>query len=98
MAQIPTGIDVLITHGPPAGLGDRDFDGRSTGCADLRHRLEQLSPPLHLFGHLHESGGAWLLGRSTIANVTTAEGARGARVFHFVNGVATPVVVPPAQP
>ena len=32
-AAIPEGIDILITHGPPAGLGDRSSTGGRGGCS-----------------------------------------------------------------
>jgi Icc-related predicted phosphoesterase len=95
-AKIPVGVDVLVTHGPPAGIGDL-VHGRSTGCAELRRRLDEVAPALHMFGHIHEDGGAWRLGRSVIANVTTWDGERAASVFDLDDGVVTPVAVPPAR-
>jgi predicted phosphohydrolase len=49
-AQIPSDTDVLITHGPPRGFGDRCSDGRREGCDDLLRRLDEVRPSLHLFG------------------------------------------------
>lgn len=56
-AMIPDDTDVLITHGPPFGIGD--FNGwEHVGCEDLRRRVEQLpNLKLHIFGHIHESPG-----------------------------------------
>lgn len=54
---IPEGLDVLVTHGPPKGLGDRTFLGAHVGCADLLARVRQVRPRLHVFGHIHESPG-----------------------------------------
>src|SRR6516162_4664118 len=34
-AKIPAGTDVLITHGPPAGILDQTRRGDAVGCADL---------------------------------------------------------------
>ncbi len=34
-ALIPTGIDVLVTHGPPHGIGDWSGDSVRRGCEDL---------------------------------------------------------------
>ena len=56
-ARIPDGVELLVTHGPPHGLGDRIFLGRHVGCEALRVRVEQLAPRLHLFGHIHEAHG-----------------------------------------
>jgi Icc-related predicted phosphoesterase len=55
--KIPTGIDVLITHGPPRGIGDRMFLGAHVGCDDLRERVGELRPAVHIFGHIHEAFG-----------------------------------------
>lgn len=76
-AQIPHGVDVLVTHGPPRGFGDRivwkDVE-RHVGCSDLLARVREIRPSLHLFGHIHQDPGMWKDGATTFANVTTAEG------------------------
>jgi Icc-related predicted phosphoesterase len=56
--MIPDDVDVLITHGPPFGIGDRSSRGEHAGCADLRRRIEGL-PNLRLMitGHIHEGHG-----------------------------------------
>jgi predicted phosphohydrolase len=54
---IPTGVDILVTHGPPAGIGDRVSSGESVGCHDLARELRRVRPRLHLFGHIHEAYG-----------------------------------------
>ena len=33
--KIPTNTDVLITHGPPLGIGDLCTHGGRVGCAEL---------------------------------------------------------------
>ena len=70
---IPKGIDVLVTHGPPAGYGDRCDDGQRVGCDDLLRHIERVRPRLHLFGHIHEDKGEWQHGPTRIINVTTSE-------------------------
>ena len=94
-AKIPRGIDVLVTHGPPDGIGDRSGMARRAGCADLRRRVEQVEPRLHLFGHIHQDGGAWRLGATMFANVTTWECERAPTVFDVDAGAITPIAVPP---
>lgn len=98
-AQIPAGIDVLVTHGPPRGYGDRVGRGPQ-GCDDLRAALDRVRPALHVFGHIHEDGGLWRHGPTTVANVTTAECERGPTVLDYdpSRREVTPVVVPVAQP
>lgn len=56
-ATIPADTDVLITHGPPHGILDRNFQGEPTGCEELRPRVLDISPKLHVFGHIHEGFG-----------------------------------------
>jgi Icc-related predicted phosphoesterase len=86
-ALIPTGLDLLVTHGPPAGYGDRCFDGTRVGCADLLATLGRTSPRYHLFGHIHEDRGQWQLGKTTLMNVTVAEGELPCTVFDVEPGV-----------
>lgn len=70
---IPERIDVLVTHGPPAGMGDLCFDGRRVGCEELLRHLDRVKPQLHLFGHIHEDKGSWQHGPTRVVNVTTSD-------------------------
>lgn len=54
---IPDDTDVLVTHGPPVGHGDRTARGDITGCEDLRAALRRVKPKVHIFGHIHEGFG-----------------------------------------
>jgi len=73
--KIPLDTDVLITHGPPHGIMDavRRQDGRVeyTGCPSLLARVKQLSPALHIFGHIHECHGKLQQDGVTFLNVST---------------------------
>jgi predicted phosphohydrolase len=93
-ARIPTGIDVLVTHSPPDGFGDRSPDGDRAGCADLRARLRDVRPRLHVFGHIHQDGGAWHDDGIVLANVTTWECERAATVIDIDASSVTLVHVP----
>jgi Icc-related predicted phosphoesterase len=62
--RIPDDVDVLITHGPPAGILDVVYyvDGMTprdrVGCHDLMNRINDLKQlKLHVFGHIHGSSG-----------------------------------------
>jgi len=55
--RMPAGLDVLLTHGPPAGILDRIWDGRHVGCEELLRGVQQKPPRLHVFGHIHEAYG-----------------------------------------
>jgi predicted phosphohydrolase len=94
-AQIPIGLDVLVTHGPPEGIGDRGPVGGRQGCAELRRRVAEVRPRLHLFGHIHQDGGAWREHATTFANVTTWECERAPTVIDIAGDGVTLVHVPP---
>ncbi len=98
-SRIPAGLDVLITHGPPRGIGDL-VQGDHAGCDDLLAAIAERRPRLHLFGHIHEAGGFWQRGDTAFANVTTAECERGATVLDLdvARGQITAVDVPAASP
>lgn len=74
--MIPEGTDVLITHGPPHGFCDEAYRvgfniTEHTGCQDLLEATLRLAPKLHLFGHIHYSGGETYRGpKTTYANVS----------------------------
>jgi len=55
---IPDDTDVLITHGPPRGILDLVVVGAlHEGCTDLRIRVFDVKPKVHIFGHIHEGYG-----------------------------------------
>ncbi len=64
-AKIPMDTDILITHGPPLGHGDKTISGERVGCADLLKRVEIVKPILHVFGHIHEGYGMYGSGKDT---------------------------------
>jgi len=98
-ASIPERVDVLVTHGPPRGIGDRTSTSQREGCDQLLARVSVLGPSLHLFGHIHEDGGAWEVGATWFANVTTWECERAPSVFDIdvATKRVTPVNVPPRR-
>lgn len=57
-AQIPEGLDILVTHGPPWGVQDAHFrTGKRLGDPDLLRRLTSMKTPptFHVKGHIHTS-------------------------------------------
>jgi predicted phosphohydrolase len=65
-AGLPAGIDVLITHGAPAGILDED----GTGCPLLRKQVGEMKPKVHIFGHSHKDGDtATIIDGTLFANV-----------------------------
>jgi Icc-related predicted phosphoesterase len=56
--NIPAGVDIVVTHGPPKGILDLSYSPIGTlefcGCKSLRNQLlERVKPKLSLFGHIH---------------------------------------------
>jgi len=98
-AMIPEGLDVLVTHGPPEGIGDRSSMGAErAGCRDLRARVAVARPLVHVFGHIHEDGGAWEVDGTTFVNATTWESERPPTVIDIdVLTRRVKVQAPPAR-
>lgn len=53
---IPSGVDVLVTHEPPAMILD-ESNGSHWGNVAIRNRVLQVKPKYHLFGHAHDAYG-----------------------------------------
>ncbi|RMZ95347.1 Metallophosphoesterase domain-containing 1 [Brachionus plicatilis] len=68
--QIPDDTDILITHGPPLGFGDK-IGVRHVGCVELLNTVvERVKPKLHVFGHIHEDHGIWTNGETCFINAS----------------------------
>jgi predicted phosphohydrolase len=90
-AKIPADVEVLVTHGPPFGVLDDGSRYRHAalagseswheGCADLRERVAQVRPRVHVFGHLHGNQGRVERDGTLFVNATTDECERGAVVI-----------------
>lgn len=60
---------VLVTHQPPFGTAcDRLGTGQHVGSRAIRRFIEEQQPDVVLCGHIHESAGEDLIGRSRIVN------------------------------
>jgi Icc-related predicted phosphoesterase len=88
-ALIPEGVDILITHGPPFGIGDENAIESRKGCQDLLVRVQKIAPKLHLFGHIHQNRGHWEVGATTFINVTTDECLCPATVMQYQHSYPT---------
>jgi predicted phosphodiesterase len=71
-ALIPNDVDVLITHGPPEGILDVTKRGDVVGCHDLRERVREIKPRLHVFGHIHEAAGQFKSEDTLFVNASMA--------------------------
>jgi Icc-related predicted phosphoesterase len=68
--RIPDDTDILITHGPPAGILDQSYAGEHVGCADLRETIQRVKPKLHVFGHIHKSYGSTVVSGTRFVNAS----------------------------
>lgn len=79
-AAVPSGLDILITHVPPAGILDRSSRGHSHGCPHLAAEIARIAPRLHCFGHVHASAGQTRIGDTLFVNASSAvSGERAVR-------------------
>ena len=67
---IPETTDILITHGPPRGKGDRTIRGERVGCSDLLGVVKKIEPRYHVFGHIHEDYGVFEGEKTTFINAS----------------------------
>lgn len=74
--MIPDDTDILITHGPPAGVLDLAYDVETrkpipVGCLSLYKRVLAVKPQVHAFGHIHQEDRLLNYGLRTIAGTPT---------------------------
>lgn len=81
---IPEDVDIIVTHGPPHGYGDdvnrwnvedwqeNDLTYRTdhVGCVDLRDRIKQIKPKVHVSGHIHVGYGIENDGNTSYINAS----------------------------
>lgn len=66
--KIPEGLDMLITHGPPRGIGDQSAPHLHSECLgddELFEAVERVQPKIHVFGHIHGGYGQTQFGKGT---------------------------------
>jgi Icc-related predicted phosphoesterase len=68
--KIPEGIDILISHGPPRDVLDRNVGGYPCGSTSLRSAIERVKPRAVVCGHIHEAYGTDVIGGTRIYNVS----------------------------
>lgn len=56
--RIDSAFDILITHGPPYGIRDKEFaGGHQLGDVPLFTAVMRMKPKFHIFGHIHGGYG-----------------------------------------
>ncbi len=67
---VPNDVDILVTHGPPLGAGDRVENGNHVGCEFLRKWIEDVQPKLVVCGHIHPGYGIYTIGKTIVVNAS----------------------------
>ena len=89
--EIPSaGVDVLVSHSPPWGIGDTSRTGKHCGSRGLREVVlgAPQPPKLWAFGHVHYCGGCAYMAKGTETLMVNV-----ASLLRSVEGLRQPVVV-----
>jgi Icc-related predicted phosphoesterase len=79
-ARIPEGLDVLVSHQPPYGCGDR-YPNLQTGkyehigSQELRDAIRRVRPQVVICGHLHDGHGVYDIEGIPVYNVSVVNDA-----------------------
>lgn len=78
---IPPSVDILITHGPPFSYLDYStYGNQRVGCELLQKRIEEIKPPIHVFGHIHSSYGTHYNAHTEFINASCLDSN-----YHYTN-------------
>jgi Icc-related predicted phosphoesterase len=84
--KIPSDTDIVVTHGPVVGRHDYiPSEGKYVGCEELKNRIEEIKPKLHVCGHIHEGHGEIMAGGVVYVNASICD--------RFYDPVNKPIVV-----
>jgi Icc-related predicted phosphoesterase len=83
--KIPNNTNILITHGPPYGMLDKNIENRYVGCNDLLTKVKEIQPNYHIFGHIHEGFGMIQNDVTTYINTSSVDFNYKVRKVPFVS-------------
>lgn len=70
---IPNDLDLLLVHGPAAGILDKLYTGEAVGCSDLLEKVKEVKPKFFVFGHIHEGYGKTEINSTTFINASVLD-------------------------
>lgn len=62
--------DIIVSHGPPLGYGDKPYGSEAVGSRAFRDRIDELTPALVVYGHIHEGAGFYRRSESILVNAS----------------------------
>lgn len=71
LSEVPEGVDILVTHGPPKGVLDKNKTGDCCGSQALLDWIKSYKPKLVVCGHIHESYGTQWVDNTLVVNAST---------------------------
>jgi len=57
LPQIPSGVDIVLSHEPPYRILDATYGGGHAGSETIAKLIGETDAPVHAFGHVHARGG-----------------------------------------
>ncbi len=57
LPQIPSGVDIVLSHEPPYRILDATYGGNHVGSETIARLVRACDAPVHAFGHVHARGG-----------------------------------------
>lgn len=70
---IADNVQILISHGPPYGMGDKNTRGTMCGDPSLNKAIERADIPLVICGHIHEDRGVHKSTAGLVVNVAAVD-------------------------
>jgi Icc-related predicted phosphoesterase len=73
---IPPETDIIVSHGPPYGLGDlvdNSWSHEHTGSESFTDHIKKYQPQLVVVGHIHSAYGEFSLGPTKIINASVLD-------------------------
>jgi Icc-related predicted phosphoesterase len=86
--RVPSDTDIILSHGPPRGHGDRMWGIKQAGDDSLLRACERVKPKAVVFGHIHAGYGVTQMNDGGTACINAAS----MRPLRFAVGLNTPIV------